>query len=66
MPRAWHTIAVDPAIIPMGSTVIINGHEFIAEDVGGAIKGNRIDIYFDNHEEALKFGRQVLTVEVRR
>lgn len=40
-----HTIAVDPSVIPPGSVVLINGHEYIAEDIGGAVKGNVIDIY---------------------
>ena len=53
---AGQTIAVDPSVIPYGSTVIIDGHEYIAQDCGGAIKGNRIDIYFDSHSEALDFG----------
>lgn len=58
------TIAVDPRHIPLGASVIINGMKYIAEDIGGAIKGNRIDIYFDSHEDALKWGRQQIKVEV--
>lgn len=54
--KAGRTIAVDPKVIPYGTEVIINGHTYIAEDCGGAIKGNRIDVYFDSHSEALKFG----------
>lgn len=51
------TIAVDPAVIPYGSLVDIEGiGTFVAEDCGGAIKGNKIDIYFERHEDALKFG----------
>ncbi len=49
---AGRTIAVDPRIIPYGSHVLINGHEYIAEDRGGAIKNKRIDIYFNSHAEA--------------
>lgn len=56
------TIAVDPRIIPYGSSVKINGHIYIAQDTGGAIKGNRIDVYFSNHQEALKFGVQYAEV----
>lgn len=52
------TIAVDPKYIPLGSKVLIYGHEYIAEDTGGAIKGNRIDIFYNSHQEALKFGVQ--------
>jgi len=50
------TIAVDPDVIPLGSTVVIDGEEYIAEDIGGAIKGLRIDKYMDNHQEALDAG----------
>lgn len=51
------TIAVDPTVIPYGSLVDIEGiGTFVAEDCGGAIKGNKIDIYFERHEYALKFG----------
>ena len=56
--EAGRTIAVDVDVIPYGSTVIIDGKEYLAEDCGGAIKGNRIDVYFDTHQEALDFGIQ--------
>lgn len=52
------TIAVDPKVIPLGSEVVIDGHKYIAEDVGGAVKGNKIDLYFNSHQEALEFGLQ--------
>lgn len=51
-------IAVDPSIIPLGSVVMIEGNEYRAEDTGGAIKGNRIDIFFLDHNAALDFGIQ--------
>lgn len=50
------TIATDPDVIPMGTEVEIDGHIYIAQDVGGAISGNRIDLYFDSHEDALQWG----------
>lgn len=52
------TIATDTSVIPFGSKVVINGKIYTAEDTGSAIKGNRIDIYFESHTEALYFGRQ--------
>ena len=64
VPMAGRTVAVDPKIIPYGSKVIINGHTYIAEDCGGAIKGNRVDILFDTHQEALNFGIQYSEVFV--
>lgn len=59
---AGRTIAVDPSVIPYGTVVEINGHEYIAEDCGGAINDNRIDIFFDTHEEAMAFGVQYADV----
>ena len=50
------TIAVDPSVIPYGTKVIIGGHVFTAEDCGGAIKKNHIDVYVNSHEEALALG----------
>ena len=53
-----NSIAVDPKIIPLGSKVEINGKVYIAQDTGGAIKGNRIDVYYSSHQSALNFGTQ--------
>lgn len=58
MPKQGRTIAVDPTVIPLGTRVEIRGNTYIAEDTGSAIKGKKIDIYFDSHSEANKFGRQ--------
>lgn len=57
---AGQTVAVDPNVIPLGSTVVINGKEYIAHDTG-AFRGNIIDIYFDNHEDAWNFGAKRTT-----
>jgi len=56
------TIAADPSVLPYGTKVIINGHEYTVEDCGGAINGNRVDLFFDSHEDALQWGRQRLEV----
>ena len=61
---AGRTVAVDPRVIPLGSTVRINGHDYIAEDIGGAIKENRVDVFFDTHQEALQFGVQYADVAI--
>ena len=60
--RVGRTIAVDPSVIPLGTKIYIPelGKVFTAEDTGGAIKGNRIDIFMDNHEIAEDFGVQNL------
>lgn len=56
------TVAVDPNVIPYGTELLIDGHKYIAEDCGGAIKGNKIDIYFDNHSDALNYGVQYMEI----
>ena len=61
---AGRTIAVDPDVIPLGSIVLINGHAYVAEDIGGAIDGNRIDVFFDSHQDALDFGVKSATVYI--
>jgi 3D (Asp-Asp-Asp) domain-containing protein len=58
VPTAGRTIAVDKTVIPLGSTVIIEGHEYIAEDIGDAVKGNVVDVFFNEHKDALDFGVQ--------
>lgn len=50
------TIAVDPTVIPYGSRVVIDGHIYVAEDCGGTIKGNTIDVFHSTHQEALQWG----------
>jgi 3D (Asp-Asp-Asp) domain-containing protein len=51
------TIAVDPSVIPLGSRVYIEGYGlFIAEDTGGAIKGNKIDVAVSSHARAYELG----------
>ena len=56
--KQGRTIAVDPKQIPYGTKVVINGHTYTAEDCGGGIGKNRIDVFFNSHKEALKFGVQ--------
>ena len=57
-------VAVDPEVIPLGSTVIIDGQEYLAADTGGAIKGNHVDIAVPTHQEALELGIRTATVWV--
>lgn len=52
------TIAADPDVLPMGTEIELDGHTYTVQDTGGAIKGNRLDLYFDNHEDALRWGVQ--------
>ena len=54
VPVAPGMVAVDPKVIPLGSTVIINGISYLATDTG--VKGNAIDIAVPTHDEALDLG----------
>lgn len=59
------TVAADTNVLPFGTSLLIDGHEYIVQDRGGAIQGNRIDVYFDSHQEALVFGVQYKEVFVK-
>ena len=62
----WGTIAVDPSVIPYGTKVYIPMFDkiFIAEDCGGAIKGNKIDIFMNSAEETKNFGRRNIEIKI--
>lgn len=60
-------VAVDPSVIPLGADVLVDYGDgeikyYRADDVGAAIKGNRIDLCVETHEEALNLGRRTATV----
>lgn len=58
---ANHTIAADSRFA-FGTELLIDGITYEVEDRGGAIKGNRIDRFFDNHSDALSFGKRTASV----
>ena len=56
-------VAVDPTVIPLGSKLYIDGYgPARAVDTGGAIKGNRVDLFFDSESECEAWGRRPVTV----
>ncbi len=58
-------VAVDPAVIPLGTRLYIPNYGYaVADDIGGAIGGNRIDLAFENRSDALQFGVQKVTVYI--
>ena len=62
----WGVIAVDPEVIPYGSTVYIPYFDkyFIAEDCGGAIIGKRIDIFMNSEAKCRKWGKRTIEIEI--
>ena len=63
----YETCAVDPDVIPLGSTVVVDYGDglllhYRAEDVGGMVKGAHVDICVASHEEAVELGTRMATV----
>ncbi|HHY60200.1 MAG TPA: DUF348 domain-containing protein [Clostridia bacterium] len=59
------TIAVDPKVIPLGSRLYVEGYgPGVAEDVGSAIKGNKIDVFVETEKEARQWGRRKVKVYI--
>ena len=64
----YSTVAVDPSVIPLGAELLVDYGDgaglrrYRAEDTGGAVKGNHIDLCVGSHAEALQLGRRTATV----
>ncbi|WP_064093404.1 3D domain-containing protein [Rossellomorea aquimaris] len=58
-------IAVDPNVIPLGSKVYVEGYGYAtAEDTGGAIQGNKIDVFIPSQDQAKDWGRKTVNVKI--
>ncbi|MDF2656370.1 MAG: hypothetical protein K0R19_2844 [Bacillota bacterium] len=66
MATEGRTVAVDPEVIPLGSEILIDGQAYIAEDVGGAVKGRKVDIYVSSHQEAIQRGKIEREVQINK
>ena len=60
---ANRTVAA-PSSFAFGTKIVMNGKTYVVEDRGGAIQGNRIDLYMNSHSEALAWGVRYLDVEI--
>jgi 3D (Asp-Asp-Asp) domain-containing protein len=59
------TVAVDPRVIPLGTELHIEGYgAAVAADTGGAIQGQRVDLYMDTEHECWQWGRRKVEVRV--
>ena len=58
-------IAVDPSVIPLGTKVYVEGYGYAtAADTGGAIKGNKIDVFIPSHSAAMSWGKRQVEVQI--
>ena len=71
MRARYGVIAVDPRVIPLGTQLYIEAVDgswtygyAVAGDTGGAIKGARIDLFYDSHAQAISFGRRAARVYI--
>jgi 3D (Asp-Asp-Asp) domain-containing protein len=64
-PTVGRTVAVDPRVIPLGSRIHIAGiGERIAEDIGGKIKGKKLDLFLPSRDHCRQFGAQIRDVHL--
>ncbi|BCB01910.1 G5 and 3D domain-containing protein [Bacillus sp. KH172YL63] len=58
-------IAVDPSVIPLGTKVYVEGYGYaVAADTGGAIRGNKIDVFFSSKSDAYRWGRKTIKIRI--
>ena len=61
----WGVVAVDPAVIPLGTRMTIPGYGTgVASDTGGAVRGTQIDLWFPSEAEAFAWGRRTVTISL--
>lgn len=65
VPNGYSTVAVDKRVIPFGTKLYIEGYGYaIAEDTGGAIKGDKIDVFFNTNAECMQWGRRYVNIYI--
>ncbi|HYE80683.1 MAG TPA: 3D domain-containing protein [Clostridia bacterium] len=58
-------VAVDPKVVPLGTHLYVEGYgEALAADIGGAIKGNRIDLYYESPKDVARYGKRTVKVYI--
>lgn len=55
-PKANHTLSADISLFPIGTKLMIHGTIYTVEDIGAAVDGHKVDIYYDSHDEAIAHG----------
>jgi 3D (Asp-Asp-Asp) domain-containing protein len=63
IPTGWGVVAVDPAVIPLGTKMFVPGYgDGVAADTGAAVRGAMIDVWFPSCAQALEWGRRTVTI----
>lgn len=62
VPQPNHTISADISLFPIGTKLMIGDTIYTVEDVGSSVVGNVLDLYFDNHQDAVNYGVQMVDV----
>ena len=66
VPQAGRTISADLRVFPLGTKLRINGVVYTVEDSGSGIRGNKLDIFFNSHSQALQYGKRSADVYIVR
>ena len=62
-PAGWGVVAVDPSVIPLGTSMTIPGYgSGVAADTGGGVRGAMIDLWFPSTAQAAAWGRRTVTI----
>jgi 3D (Asp-Asp-Asp) domain-containing protein/peptidoglycan hydrolase CwlO-like protein len=65
LPVGWGIVAVDPSVIPLGTRLTVPGYgEAVAADVGSAVRGADIDLWFPTLAQAQAWGRRTVTIDL--
>jgi 3D (Asp-Asp-Asp) domain-containing protein len=67
--QAGRTIAADPDVLPLGTRILVTGAgkysgRYVVTDTGELVKGRRLDIFMNSHQEAKRFGVRSVTVQI--
>lgn len=62
---AGRTVGANLSQFPLGTVLVIDGHEYVVEDTGAGVGKNHVDIYMNSHEEAVEYGKKYVTCYVK-
>lgn len=58
--------ATDPSVLPTGTRFVYRGRVYTAEDTGGDVQGNRVDIWMESCRDAINYGNHIIHVRILR